>query len=358
MMNLPAVTVNSSLSLGVSTDGERLVDGGLPGELALAEKLVSGQCQKPLLSPLIDRGVIRASGAEAADFLQNLLTNDIKAIAPGQVRLAGFCTPKGRLLALFHVVRDPAAIDDFLLILPAGLLAPMLKKLSMYVLRSKLKLTDATTQVALFGVASADRDANAVLPAPTFALTDATIATGVGAPMLSLLVVGTETVTAQWTAWQTQTDAVGAAAWRWLEIVAGVPRVVAATQEAFVPQMLNMELLAVNGVNFRKGCYPGQEIVARTQYLGKIKRRMFRAHLDQTADIAAGADVFAPETGEQHCGTVVSVAPCPSGGLDLLVCVQTGAVEAGEVRVGSLAGPRLSFLDLPYSLDGPDTRSA
>lgn len=347
-MNLPTVSNNSSVCLSVSADGESLADGSLASELAMAAALIAGQNQKLLISPLLDRGVIRASGPEAADFLQNLLTNDIKAIAPGQARLAGFCTPKGRLLALFQVLRDPVANDDFLLVLPAELQAAMLKKLSMYVLRSKLKLTDATAQVALFGIAG---DVSAVLPEPTFVLTRS------GTPALSFQVVAVDRADAEWSSWSTHADAVGPAAWRWLEIAAGVPRVVATTQEAFVPQMLNMELLAVNGVNFRKGCYPGQEIVARTQYLGKIKRRMFRAHIDQTVDITAGAHVFAPETGDQHCGTLVSVAPCPTGGLDLLVCVQSGAVDAGEVHVGNCAGPRLSFLDLPYSLDGPDTRS-
>ena len=140
----------------------------------------------------------------------------------------------------------------------------------------------------------------------------------------------------------------GLAAWQWLEIAAGQPRVVAATQEAFVPQMLNMELPAVAGVSFSKGCYPGQEIVARTQYLGKIKRRTYRARL--VAATTAGIHVYAPETGDQHCGAIVSVAPSPAGGFECLVCIQSGAVEAGEVRVGAVDGERLEFLPLPYEL--------
>jgi folate-binding protein YgfZ len=141
---------------------------------------------------------------------------------------------------------------------------------------------------------------------------------------------------------------VGLAAWQWLEIAAGQPRVVATTQEAFVPQMLNMELPAVAGVSFTKGCYPGQEIVARTQYLGKVKRRTFRARL--ATAVAPGASVYAPETGDQHCGAIVSVAPSPAGGFECLVCVQIGAVEAGEVHVGAPDGERLEFLPLPYEL--------
>jgi folate-binding Fe-S cluster repair protein YgfZ len=111
---------------------------------------------------------------------------------------------------------------------------------------------------------------------------------------------------------------------------------------------LNMDLPAVAGVSFTKGCYPGQEIVARTQYLGKIKRRTYRARL--ATAVTVGTHVYAPETGEQHCGEVVSTAPSPAGGFECLVCVQIGAVEAGDVHVGAPDGERLEFLPLPYEI--------
>jgi folate-binding protein YgfZ len=125
--------------------------------------------------------------------------------------------------------------------------------------------------------------------------------------------------------------------------------VVAATQEAFVPQMVNMEIPAVGGVSFNKGCYPGQEIVARTQYLGKIKRRMYRARLDAAA--APGTDLFTPEAGEQHCGAIVTVAPSPDGGYECLLVVQSSGAEAGEIHVGSPAGPRATLTAQPYAID-------
>jgi folate-binding protein YgfZ len=163
-----------------------------------------------------------------------------------------------------------------------------------------------------------------------------------------LLAIKAGAAAAQWQALTAAAKPVGLAAWQWLEIAAGQPRVVAATQEAFLPQMLNMELPAVAGVSFSKGCYPGQEIVARTQYLGKVKRRTYRAKLASMT--AASTHVYAPETGEQHCGTIVSVAPSPAGGFECLVCVQIGAVEAGEVHVGTPDGERLEFLPLPYEI--------
>lgn len=318
---------------------------------AAAEELAAAR-DRAVIAPLSDLGLIRASGVDAPDFLHNLLTNDIKGISAGVSRIAGFCTAKGRLLALLLIWRDG---DDFLLMLPRDILPMILKKLSMYVLRSKVKLTDATDERLLVGFSNASR----VAPVPTLGEGAANlprfgVATIDGGQAVRLddtrwlLALDAATAGVHWQRLAATARPVGLAAWHWLEIAAGQPRVVAATQEAFVPQMLNMELPAVAGVSFSKGCYPGQEIVARTQYLGKVKRRTFRARL--VAAATPGTHVYAPETGDQHCGAVVSAAPSPAGGYECLVCVQIGAVEAGEVRVGTLAGERLEFLSLPYAL--------
>lgn len=325
------------------------VDGSHFG--AAADELVAAS-GTAVVAALGDHGLIRASGVDAPEFLHNLMTNDIKGITPAGARFAGFCTPKGRLLALFLIWRDG---DDFLLMLPREILPPILKKLSMYVLRSKVKLTDASAERILVGLSTA----GAVSPAPT--LGDAVAALprfGVAAidggqavrldDTRWLLALDSANAQTRWRELAAVARPVGLAAWQWLEIAAGQPRVVAATQEAFVPQMLNMELPAVAGVSFSKGCYPGQEIVARTQYLGKIKRRTYRARL--ASAVAAGTHVYAPETGDQHCGAIVSIAPSPAGGFECLVCVQSGAVDAGEVHVGALAGEPLEFLPLPYEL--------
>ena len=219
-------------------------------------------------------------------------------------------------------------------------------------LRSKVKLSDATEQRALIGFSSA----TASLPASAI---DASLSRFGVAPVAGgqairlddarwLLAIEAGSVAAHWQALTATAKPVGLATWQWLEIAAGQPRVVAATQETFVPQMLNMELPAVAGVSFSKGCYPGQEIVARTQYLGKVKRRTYRARLAAAA--APGTHVYAPETGDQHCGAVVSIAPSPAGGFECLVCVQIGAVEGGEVHVGTPNGDRLEFLSLPYEI--------
>jgi folate-binding protein YgfZ len=224
----------------------------------------------------------------------------------------------------------------------------------MYVLRSKVKLSDASAERVLIGLAAptawpADYDMTSL---PRFGVK--TTAHGQLIKLddhRSLLACTPANATAVWPQLAEQARPVGANAWQWLEIAAGQPRIVVATQEAFVPQMLNMELPAVAGVSFTKGCYPGQEIVARTQYLGKVKRRTYRARIaDASLAASPGTPVFAPETGDQHCGAVVSVAASPHGGKELLVCVQSAAVAAGEVRVGAPDGVRLEFLGLPYEI--------
>ncbi len=332
--------ISSLSSQGLATDGSSFG--------AVADELIAAR-DGAVATPLIDQGLIRASGADAAVFLHNLLTNDIKGITPDGARFAGFCTPKGRLLALFLIWREG---EDFLLMLPREILPPMLKKLSMYVLRSKVKLSDATEERALIGFSAGA----AVSPAPTLGeLAAASPRFGVAAidggqairldDTRWLLALDAGAVGSRWQGLMSSAKSVGLAAWHWLDINAGQPSVVAATQEAFVPQMLNMELPAVAGVSFSKGCYPGQEIVARTQYLGKVKRRTYRASL--ATPVPPGTSVYAPETGDQHCGAIVSVAPSPAGGFECLVCVQIGAVEAGEVHVGALTASAWSFCPCP-----------
>lgn len=311
-----------------------------------------------VVAPITDQGLIRASGADAAEFLHNLLTNDIRGITAGNARLAGLCTAKGRLLALFLVWRDG---EDFLLLLPREILPAILKKLSMYVLRAKVKLSDASEERVLLGIANQD-GAEPIAGRGLAGLPPRGVISVGGGQGIRLdgkrwlLAVASDQAMALWQTCRAAARPVGLAAWNWLEIAQGQARVLAATQEAFVPQMLNLELPAVAGVSFTKGCYPGQEIVARTQYLGKVKRRTFRARL--TGAVAPGTHVFSAETGDQHCGALVSLAPSPDGGHECLVCVQIGARESGDVRVGSLEGEGLEFLSLPYTVSDDEPAAA
>jgi len=291
--------------------------------------------------PLTDQGLIRAAGEDAANFLHNLLTNDINHIPADGARHAGMCTAKGRMIASFLIWREG---EDYLLQLSADILPVILKKLSMYVLRSKVKLTDISAERSIIGVVGATGLSAQLAPMATAPFEGGTLVRlDDERCILTIPADKATSVTA------TLGVAADLAAWHRAEIEHGIPRIVAATQEAFVPQMVNYELAAVGGVSFQKGCYPGQEIVARTQYLGKIKRRMYRAKLD--AEFPPGTDVFTPEAGEQHCGALVLTAPAPTGGFEALVVVQSSGAEAGEVHVGKPDGPRLQILPLPYAVE-------
>lgn len=286
--------------------------------------------------PLSDHGVIRASGEEAASFLHNLLTNDITHLPANGARHAALCTAKGRMIASFLIWREG---PDYLLLLSADILPGILKKLSMYILRSKVKLTDITPERQLVGVLGGDLPPAETMT--TLPLNDGTaIRLDVGRAILALP-AGSALPDGGRVGEPTE--------WHLAEIRAGQPRIVAATQELFTPQMVNYELPAVGGVSFQKGCYPGQEIVARTQYLGKVKRRMYRVKLDRF--FSPGAEVYTPEAGEQHCGNVVLCAPAPEGGFEALLVVQSSGMEADAVHVGAPTGPKAERLPLRYSVD-------
>lgn len=311
-------------------------------------------------------GLIEVDGADAASFLHNLLTNDIQSLSEESARLAGFCTPKGRLLASFLVWREPLTIR---LLLSAEILAPIQKRLSMFVLRAKAKLSDISAQTRLVGLTG---DAEGALQAafePLFgglptqayevlhgaaeaqsgALIRLPDAAGLARYLWAVPVAVFERHRSILQASLTEAPA---ERWDWLAIQAAEPRIVAATQEKFVPQMINFE--AIGGVNFKKGCYPGQEIVARSQYLGTLKRRAMIAHVAVDAGTEAGGEVFHSEDPDQPCGTIINSAPAPDGGRDCLVEIKLNALKSGSIHLGSAAGARLAFGVLPYALQDQD----
>jgi folate-binding protein YgfZ len=228
------------------------------------------------------------------------------------------------------------------------------------VLRAKAKLRDATAEAgreAVLGLGGAAAEAALrahvdALPAAPYTRTEGAFGTVIrladafGAPRYLWLTAGASAASALPALRQTLALG-GNAAWRLAAIHAGVPQVTQATQEQFVPQMINFEL--VGGVNFKKGCYPGQEIVARSQYLGKLKRRMALATLDDAA-ARPGDEVFAADDPDQPCGMIVDAAPNGAGGADVLVEIKLAAT-GGEVRHASAGGTLLRFAPLPYALD-------
>lgn len=305
--------------------------------------------------PLPGWGLLEASGPEAVKFLQSQLTNDVEQLAPDAAQWNGYCTAKGRLLATFLLWRQGES--SLLLAMPRPLLEPIRKRLSMYVLRAKVKLADRSGAHGVFGVAAASLEPLLqALHLPSAAPMAVATAADVQVIRLesaridptgatverALLVVPSAGLSTFWAALATRFAPTASAAWRWLDVRAAVARIVPKTSELFVPQMVNLEL--VGGVNFRKGCYPGQEIVARSQYLGKLKRRMFLGHL--AVEPAPGADV-SPAAGAEPCGQVVMAGPHPAGGADVLFESRVDALDQGGVRIGS---EPVDLLELPYEV--------
>ena len=295
-----------------------------------------------VLADLSHLAVLRFSGEDAAGFLQGQLTCDVKAIPQGGCSLGSYCTPKGRMLASFVLLRTQ---NDFVMLLSAGIAAPIQKRLSMYVLRSKVQIVNTGDNLVLIGLAGpACRDALAAsfggaIPADPGSLEFP----GGRLLMLVPLPAAADTLSKL----TTRFKPVGSGAWQWIDISLGIPLVTAATQDQLIPQMINLEL--IGGVSFKKGCYTGQEIVARTQYLGKVKRRMFRAHLDVEA--VPGDALFGDDLGAQASGLVVNSQPSPDGGWDLLAVTQIGSHDSSTVRLKAPDGPALRFEPLPYEIN-------
>ena len=288
-------------------------------------------------------GLIRARGADAGKFLQGQLTNDVLTLDAAHARLAGFCSAKGRLQASFVVWRD--GDDGFLLACASDLLAATLKRLSMFVMRAQCKLGDASSELMLRGAAGdaalawagggaawsrIDRDGVTAIRLPDAA--DVPRALLVATHHVADRVVPTIGLTID--------------AWRWLEVQSGIVTIEAGTVDRFVPQMVNFEI--VGGVDFQKGCYPGQEVVARSQYRGTTKRRTMLFDSDVAAVV--GQDVYSTATPGEAAGTVASAAARPGQrGGSALVEIRLAALD-GDLHLGAPDGPALQRIDMPYTV--------
>ncbi|MDR3371791.1 folate-binding protein [Rhodoferax sp.] len=298
------------------------------------------------VAPLTHLGLIRAQGDDAAKFLHNQFTQDFVLLDLRQARLAGYCTAKGRLQASF--IGFKRTETDLLLICSRDILAATMKRLSMFVLRAKVKLTDASDDFALYGLAGSALQNTiqniASYKGDTWAKVDFDDISVIN------LYPADGVARALWIAPADHAAPAGESLspelWDWSDVRSGIATVSQPTVEAFVPQMLNYE--SVGGVNFKKGCYPGQEVVARSQFRGTLKRRTYLAHASTL--LKAGDEVFLPADEGQPCGTVVQAAASPKGGFDALVSMQISAFEAGDVRLSAADGAALQLSPPPYPL--------
>jgi len=325
-------------------------------ETAVGEPALRAARDGAVVCDLESLRVLAVGGPDAAAFLNGQLSIDTVALAPGRCRYACFNSPKGRMLANFVVWRDPPGDDRFLILLPGELAGAVAKRLSMYVLRSKVTIADVSDEIGRIGVGgpgagSAVAASVGSSPFPFEVWTSGTH-TVLGLPGPRFVVLVPASTEAERTHGELLRHATAAsfAVWRWLTIRAGVAVITTSTQDAFVAQTTNWDIL--QGIDFQKGCYTGQEIIARTQYLGRLKERAFLFHA-AIDDVRAGDRLYSVAFGDQPCGTVVDAARAPDGGCDLIAVLQVTAAAREGPQLRAPGGPALTALTLPYPIPPP-----
>ena len=311
-----------------------------------------------IMASLDDYAVIKVDGDDTMDFLQNQFSNDVRLVSESHSQLNAYCSPKGRVLSLFRVIKQDSA---YYLVLPRERLQPTLNRLKMFVLRSKVTLDDASEQIGLLGIAgdAATELVSSIVPNAPQEPNDCAYAEGIsvisisGNPSRYLILAGYEQLKTAWNHCKQQAIPSSEKIWAYWNVQSGLPEVLEINSDEFVPQMLNLHSL--NAINFKKGCYPGQEVVARMHYLGKQKRRMYLAHINSDSAPQAGDNIYNAANASdqdmgQSVGKVVTSTPSPDGGYDALIVMQIANVESGDTIVTEQKAP-LNFKELPYFVE-------
>lgn len=299
-------------------------------------------------SALIDLSSLscfQISGSDSASFLQGQLTNNVNELANNQGQLTSYCTPKGRMLAILYLIKLDLD-DEYLAILPKEIADSVISRLQMFILRSKVEINPVTDK-AVVGVAAIPKNELETIlgqdiPDEDYHLShyQNNVCLKIPGSMDRYLYIGQPPKTGD-------AKVYSDAYWQWLDINSGIPSLTKATQEAFVPQMANMEL--IDGVSFSKGCYPGQEVVARLHYLGNANRRMFKFECDSEQALNPGDDIYSTGS-EQSIGKIVSTVSDESGHHFGLAVIRIDAVKKNELSVHSTQGSRIKILPLPYTV--------
>jgi len=308
-----------------------------------------------VITDLSHFGLIKISGSEAESFLQGQLTNDVRQVTEKQSQLSALCSAKGRLIINFRLFKRDTA---YYIVLPQESLDLTLKRLRMYVLRADVKLEEASERLSRIGIAGGTQHLTDCLGfAPPTEIDGSITSDQITVLRISgeskRYIVFSETLENLSACLAKKAEQVDANAWELLDILAGLPQIVPATAEAFVPQMVNYQ--AINGVSFKKGCYTGQEIVARTQYLGTLKRRMYLAKIE-TARLPQPSDTLYVSNNEQSIGKIVNAQRHPDGSVIVLAVIQISSAESDDIHWQSQEGECLQLMDLPYSLANSESK--
>lgn len=309
--------------------------------------------QQRILTDLDNYGLIEASGDDAATFLQNQLSNDTQLVTEDNTQLNSYCTPKGRMLTVFRLFQMG---DKYYLRMPKSLLEPVMKRLQMYILRSKVALRNTNEELRSIGVAGPGisdllRSVVEVIPekTDTACRRDPHYIIRIPGTERFEIITTLESGKTLWTQLQDELQISGQDGWPLLDIVGGIPTVYPETVEHFVPQMANLHL--VNGVSFKKGCYPGQEVVARMQYRGTLKRRMHLISLATDTPPIPGSQVVSVKDGKTHdAGEIVDARQINNHTSLGLAVLQINSLDQ-PLHIGDHTGPPLKLLELPYDFD-------
>ncbi len=300
-------------------------------------------------------GIIEVKGGESDQFLQGQLTSNIRQLTPTTGQLSSYCSPKGRMLALMRLFKRD---DSTFMLLPDEILEPTLKRLNMFVMRAQVELANVGERWVWFGISGPDATAALAQHLDTprqegdavISQDDVTILSLSAYQQRFIIFSSAEKAEAIWASLDNTFSTAAHTQWDLLDIHVGLPKIEAATTELFIPQMVNLDIL--NGVNFKKGCYTGQEVIARMHYLGKLKRRMYRAHVETDDQPRPGDEIASPQSSSgQGAGKIVTAAPAPEGGYELLIVAEIEAAESGQLHLKERSDKILAIKTLPYLVE-------
>jgi len=307
-------------------------------------------------------GLIVVAGPDAASFMQGQFTNDVTEVDSKHAQLNAFCNNKGRMISNFTLFQYQ---ENYFISLHKDLINTTIESLQRYILRAQVAVQDVTAQLVPIGISgetAVKKLTEVMQTSDGTKLTNSPYSVSANDDYIAIKTaddmpryhVFAEMEKAQklWSSLSNEVTTVHNSAWEYLNIQAGLPVISQNTQEAFVPQMANMELL--NAVNFKKGCYTGQEIVARMHYLGKLKKRMYKVHIatnDNSQIPQAGDKVFAEHArAGQNTGMLISAQPNPNGGYDALSVLQIADAQSSLTLLDE-NGPTITVETLPYSFE-------
>jgi len=315
-----------------------------------------------VISVLSHYGLISVYGDDAEAFLQGQSTNDVRNVNENTSQLSAFCNQKGRVITNFRLFKCK---DTYYLRLPIDMIEDTLRRLKIYVLRAKVTLENATNNFASIGYAGPNTESeltNLKLDTPEnideVTTNNDLCIIKIPGPHPRFEIYGDlDSIKKLWSGLDVRAAPIGTSPWQLLDIHSGIVTIRPETAEQFVPQMLNLQL--INSVSFKKGCFTGQEIVARMQYLGKLKRRMYRAHCGKDIKPNPGEKLFSTSSNNQQaCGEIINSQPATDGGYDLLAVVDTKSFEKNDIHISSIEGPEIIFDTLPYAFEEKEDSTA